>query len=77
MLTLSRKYLVKRNLWENTVMLSGIHREGETLHYEGSVLIGGNVPFSSDIDLTKVAGKCLLVVVSMREWSEKDHSSRV
>ena len=71
-LTVSQKYLEATNLWDNTICLSGLRREGKLLHYDGDSLMGSNVKFSEDMDLSTVTGGCLVIVVSIHDWKEGD-----
>ena len=67
-LTVSKKYLMELNLWHNTICLSGLNRVGNVLHYDGDVQIGSNVPFSEDIDISKINRECLLMIVDISDW---------
>ena len=71
-LTVSKKYLIQQNLWQNTIRLSGLNRVGNVLHYDGEVQIGANVPFSDDIDLSTKNPACLLIIVDINDWMDGD-----
>ena len=69
-LTVSKKYLLSKNLWQNSICLSGLRRVDDVLEYVGEVQMGGNIPFRQCIDISSVG--CLLIIVDVKDWLEGD-----
>ena len=69
-ITVSRKYLMENDLWNNSICLSGLNRDRKVLHYDKGVQIGAHLPIGEDIDLYSVKRKCLLIIVPVNDWMD-------
>ena len=63
-LTMSKKYLVAKNLWDNTICLSGLKIVNNVLEYVCEVKMVANVPFRDNIDMSTVTLGCLLIILN-------------
>lgn len=70
-LTVSKKYLLERNLWQNTICLSGMNNIGGYLQYSGEVRMGANVTFA-DMDLSSINLGCVLIVADVKDCMDGD-----
>ena len=72
-ITISKSYLRKLDLWENTVRLSGTRRSKSYVYYEGLTkyglyLQGSDLPHS--FDLTLVKQRTIILLAYFKEWQE-------
>lgn len=69
MLTVSKKVLIERGLWENTINVKNMTRVGEKVFYNDDIRRGENVREGQTLVLPEIVGRCVLLIADIKDWN--------